>query len=138
MNQTPHRAVFVSGLAAFLPLVFMIPAGISPFDVYGMLGTVATLGFLTAYMLVCVAAPIFLHKEGRLTSRDIVISAVALLAMGLALVGNVYPVPPPPFSYLPYIYLVLLLAGLAWSLVLNSRSTPFSDDLARDLDAIPE
>jgi amino acid transporter len=138
MNQTPHRAVFVSGFAAFLPLAFLIPAGISPFDVYGMLGTVATLGFLTAYMLVSIAAPIFLHKEGRLRLTDIAISAVALLAMGLALVGNVYPVPPSPFSYLPYIYLALLLGGLAWSLVLNSRSTPFSDPLTHDLDAIAE
>jgi amino acid transporter len=120
-NKTPHRAVAVSGVATLLPLGVMIVTGVSPFDVYGLLGTLATFGFLTAYMLVSVAAPIFLRNEGRLTSRDVFVSALALMAMGLALVGNVYPAPPAPYAFLPYIYLGLLVFGLSWSMVMNSR-----------------
>jgi amino acid transporter len=137
-NQTPHRAVTVSGLAAFLPLVALILSGIGPLDVYGLLGTLATFGFLTAYMLVSLAAPIFLRAQGRLTFRDIAISAIALIAMAVAFAGSVYPVPAPPYSYLPYIYFGLLLAGLAWSVALNAKATPFSEDLATDLDAVAE
>ena len=135
-NQTPHRAVFVSGLAAFVPLAALTLWGVRSFDVYGLTGTFATFGFLTAYILVCIAAPIFLRTQGRLNIRDIVISALALFVMGLAFLGNIYPAPPAPYSYLPYIYLALLLAGLAWSMVLNSRATPFTEDLPADLDAI--
>jgi hypothetical protein len=89
-------------------------------------------------MLVSLAAPIFLRAQGRLTFRDIAISAIALIAMAVAFAGSVYPVPAPPYSYLPYIYFGLLLAGLAWSVALNAKATPFSEDLATDLDAVAE
>jgi amino acid transporter len=119
--------VAVSGLAVFVPLGVMTWIGVSPFDVYGLLGTLATFGFLTAYMLVSVAAPIFLRNEGKLTLKDIAISVLALAAMTLALLGNVYPAPPPPYTYLPYIYLVLLVLGLSWSLVMNARAASGSE-----------
>jgi amino acid transporter len=136
-NQTPHRAVAISGLAAFLPLGLLTWLGVGALDVYGLLGTIATFGFLTAYMLVSIAAPIFLHAQGRLAFRDVVISGVALLAMGMAFVGSIYPLPAPPYSYLPYIYLALLLGGLTWSVVLNARN-PFPGKLETDLDAVAE
>jgi amino acid transporter len=134
-NQTPHRAVVVSGAAVFFPLAGLTWAGVAPLDVYGLLGTLATFGFLTAYVMVCVAAPMFLRREGRLTMRAVTISILALLAMGVALVGSVYPAQPAPYSYLPCIYLGLLLAGLAWSMVVNSRTPVFVQDLSPNLDA---
>jgi amino acid transporter len=137
-NKTPHRAVAVSGLATFLPLGLLTWMGVSSFDVYGLLGTLATFGFLTAYILVSLAAPIFLRAQGRLGVRDVFVSALALLAMGLAFVGNLYPAPPPPYSYLPYIYFALLAIGLSWSMVLNSRTSALADKLAADLDAVVE
>jgi amino acid transporter len=136
-NQTPHRAVAVSGFMTFLPLGILTWIGLSAADIYGLLGTLATFGFLTAYILVSIAAPVFLHAQGHLTFRGAAVSLLALIALALALVGNVYPAPPPPYSYLPYIYLTLLLAGLAWSTVLNSRSTP-SAELGNDLDAVAD
>ena len=36
------------------------------------------------------------------------------LAMLLALVGNLYPVPEGPYGKLPYVYLAYLLAGMLW------------------------
>lgn len=137
-NQTPHRAVVVSGVAVFIPLCFMISLGITPSDVYGMCGTLATFGFLTAYVLVCISAPLFLHREKRLTPWDTVISALALAAMGLALLGNIYPVPPAPYSYLPYTYLAFLVTGLAWSVFLNSRHLAFNRNPQTDLDSVVE
>ncbi len=137
-NQTPHRAVVLSGLVVFLPLTALISMGVSVVDIYGLLATLATFGFLTAYILVCIAAPVFLRAKGRLTVRDLAISGLALLAMGLAFMGNIYPVPPPPYSYVSYIYVGLLAGGLAWSLLINSRTTAFGDKLSSDLDAVVE
>jgi amino acid transporter len=121
-NQTPHRAVAISGLATFLPLGILILRGTSALDIFGLLGTLATFGFLTAYILVSIAAPMFLRAQRRLGRRDVVVSALALLAMGWAFWGNIYPLPPYPYSYLPYVYLGLLSTGLGWSIVQNSRT----------------
>lgn len=137
-NRTPHRAVVVSGAAAFLPLGVLTFAGIGPSEIYGITGTLATFGFLTAYVLVSIAAPIFLRAQGRLTIRDGVVSALALIAMGVALVGTLYPVPSAPYNWLPYIYVGVLCAGLTWSMVLNARTPGFAEELGPDLDTVAD
>jgi amino acid transporter len=121
-NQTPHRAVLLSSIAAFLPAAIMTLRGVSLFDIYGLVGTLATFGFVTAYILVSAAAPLFLRSMGRLTGQAIGISVLAILAMGAALLGNLYPVPAAPYSYLPYLYAGLLLSGFAWSTIWIARS----------------
>jgi amino acid transporter len=121
-NQTPHRAVLLSSIAAFLPAAIMTLRGVSLFDIFGLVGTLATFGFVTAYILVSAAAPLFLRSRGCLTPQALGISVLAILAMGAALLGNLYPVPAAPYSYLPYLYAGLLLGGFAWSTVWIARS----------------
>ena len=58
------------------------------------------------------AAPLYLRSQGRLTPQALGISVLAILAMSAALLGNLYPVPDAPYSYLPYLYAVLLLDRL--------------------------
>jgi amino acid transporter len=123
-NQTPHRAVLLSSVAAFLPAGIMTLRGVNLFDIYGLIGTLATFGFVTAYILVSAAAPLYLRSRGCLTPQAIAISVLAILAMGAALLGNLYPVPAAPYSYLPYLYALLLLSGFAWSTIWIARSSP--------------
>jgi amino acid transporter len=135
-RQTPHRAVLLSSLATFTPLAILIILKVGALDIYGLTGTIATFGFLTAYILISVAAPIYLRALGRLNARDIAVSILAVLAMGTALLGSVYPVPPAPYSTLPYIYLALLLGGLIWSVVLKARSPLLVDPVGKDLNVL--
>jgi amino acid transporter len=136
-NQTPHRAVLLSSIAAFLPAGIMTLLGLNLFEIYGLIGTLATFGFVTAYILVSAAAPLFLRSRGCLTPQAIGISVLAILAMGAALLGNLYPVPAAPYSYLPYLYLGLLLMGFAWSTIWIARSPSFAPEIPRDLGALP-
>jgi hypothetical protein len=46
-----------------------------------------------------------------------VLAAAGTIAMVLALAGSVYPVPTGAYAWLPYIYLVYLLAGFGWYVV---------------------
>jgi len=131
-NQTPHRAVLWCSIAAFVPAAIMTQRGMDLFEIYGLLGTLATFGFVTVYILVSTAAPIFLRAQSRLTPQAIVISVLAVLAMGAALLGNLYPVPAPPYSYLPYIYAVLLLCGFAWSTIWSARTPSFVPEASGD------
>jgi amino acid transporter len=112
-NQTPSRAVVITGIAAALPVAVLAARGSSGLDVYGWMGSLATYGFIVAYAVVCIALPGYLrlHHAG---SGLQVLPWLAALAMLLALVGNLYPVPEGPYGKLPYIYLIYLACGLAW------------------------
>jgi amino acid transporter len=120
-NQTPHRAVLLSSIAAFLPATVMIWRGMNLLDIYGVTGTLATFGFVTVYILVSAAAPMYLRSQHRLTLQAAGISLLAILAMGAALLGNVYPVPEAPYSYLPAIYAALLLSGFIGSMLWRAQ-----------------
>jgi amino acid transporter len=137
-RQTPHRAVLLTALAAFLPIAILTLLRIAPFDVYGLAGSLATFGFLTAYILISVAAPIYLRSLGRLTAHATIVSVLAILAMGTALLGSLYPVPPAPYSLLPYVYAALLASGFLWSILLNTRSPLTSDRVHDDLNALAD
>ena len=51
-NQTPHRAVLLVLHRRLLPAGIMTLRGMNLFEIYGLIGTLATFGFVTAYILV--------------------------------------------------------------------------------------
>jgi amino acid transporter len=120
-NETPSRAVLVTGAAAVLPVAVLAGRGASGLDVYGWMGSLATYGFIVAYALVCLALPRYLRDHGAYGRGAEVVPWLACAAMVLALVGNLYPVPEGPYGKLPYVYLAYLAAGLVWFAV-RSRS----------------
>jgi amino acid transporter len=113
-NQTPSRAVVITGIAAVAPVAVLAARGASGLDVYGWLGSLATYGFIVAYALVCVALPSYLRDQGVFRPGAQIIPWLAGAAMLLALVGNLYPIPEGPYGKLPFIYLAYLMAGLLW------------------------
>jgi amino acid transporter len=131
-NQTTHRAVLLSSAIAFLPAAVMTLRGMNLFDIYGLIGTLATFGFVTVYILVSAAAPLYLRSQGLLTPQALGISVLAILAMSAALLGNLYPVPEAPYSYLPYLYAALLMTGFAWSTIWSARTPSFLAQIPPD------
>jgi amino acid transporter len=120
-NRTPSRAVVITGLAALFPVAVLAARGSSGLDVYGWMGSLATYGFIVGYALVCIALPRYLRDHGLLRPGAQIVPWLAGLAMLLALVGNLYPVPEGPYGKLPFIYLAYLSAGLLW-FVFRARS----------------
>jgi amino acid transporter len=127
LNQTPGRAILVTGLAAVLPVAVLAARGASGLDVYGWMGSLATYGFIVTYALVCIALPRYLRDHGVFRHGAQIIPWIACGAMVLALVGNLYPVPEGPYGKLPYIYLAYLAAGLLW-FVLRGGKSPVPDE----------
>ena len=130
-NQTPSRAVIVTGVAAVLPVAVLAARGAVGLDVYGWMGALATYGFIVAYALVCLALPRYLRQHEAFSRGAQFVPWLAAAAMLLALIGNLYPVPEGPYGKLPYIYLVYLTAGLVWFL-LRARSKKAA--LARNIE----
>ncbi len=114
-RNAPVAAVIASGILVLLPVCVLVLRGVNGVDIYGWMGSFATYGFLTAYALACVALPFFLRRQNDLSIVMVVLPAAAVVAILLALVGTLYPVPAAPYNRLPYFYLVVLAAGLVWS-----------------------
>jgi amino acid transporter len=113
-NQTPSRAVLITGVATLLPVAILAARGASGLDVLGWLGSLATYGFIVAYGLICAGLPHYLHSHNVFRPGAQIIPWLAGLAMLLTLVGNLYPMPEGPYGKLPYVYLAYLIAGLLW------------------------
>jgi len=127
-NETPHRAVFATGIAAVLPVVVLAARGASGLDVYGWMGSLATYGFIVAYAMVCAVLPRYLRKHGAFRAGSQLLPWLTCGAMLLALAGNLYPVPEGPYGKLPYIYLIYLAAGLVWFLwSRRSKESPLAE-----------
>ncbi|MEI6034578.1 MAG: APC family permease [Verrucomicrobiae bacterium] len=137
-NETPHVAVTVSAILAFVPAAALAALGVAPFDIYGWVGTVATYGFIVTYIIVSVAAPVYLSRRDELKLPAIFSALLAIAFMGTALAGNLYPVPPAPYNWLPYLFLGYLLVGWIWFAVAKRRSSQVIKDIRTDLTAIRE
>ena len=68
-NRTPHVAVTV-----YIGMIFALPAFLmiftNPLTAFGDAGTLAAFGFLVAYYLITVAAPVYLKKIGELRPTE--------------------------------------------------------------------
>ncbi len=120
-HGTPVQAGVLAGAAALLPALVLSLRHVSPANIYGWMGTLAVFGFLTTYALVALALPVYLHGRGRITPGNTLLAGTSLLLMLLALLGTVYPAPPSPDRWFPYLYLLYIALGLGWYAVQQSR-----------------
>ncbi|MEI8102992.1 MAG: APC family permease [Chlorobium sp.] len=131
-NATPHNAVTIASVLAFIPAALLSLNGAGDFDIYGWVGTVATLGFITTYIIVSVAAPLYLKQRGELKAQHVAIAVISTGILGLAILGNLYPVPPAPYSWLPYLFFALLLGGVAWIAIIHKFHPHVVDEIHRE------
>ena len=132
-NETPHIAVTLMALLAFGIPTIAILNHVAPLDLFNYVGTCAAFGFVVAYGLITVAAPVYLKKLGELKTRDKLGCAASLLLLAIPAVGSVYPLPPAPVLYFPYMFLVYLAIGIAWILSFYKHQPSASATIRQDL-----
>jgi amino acid transporter len=113
-QETPAVAGVFTALLVFVPVAILGARGVTAEEMYPLFGTLSVYGFMTAYGLVAVAMPFHLRKVGRLSVRGVLIGVAAAAASLAAMAGTIWPVPPAPYMYLPWIYLAYMAAGMAW------------------------
>jgi NADH:ubiquinone oxidoreductase subunit 6 (subunit J) len=72
----------------------------------------ASFGFLGAYLLVCLAVPVFLAGIGELGAVRVAVAVLAIAILCAAFVLSLFPVPEGPWRYLPYVFAGMLAAGM--------------------------
>jgi amino acid transporter len=142
-NRTPHVAVTMCTFMTFLVPAVMSLFNIKLFDCMGYLGAICSYGFLTVYVLISIAAPVYLHKIGKLRRRDIVFSVVAIAFMMIPVVGSVgipgstmFPPPEAPYNKFPYLFLMYLVATCGWFVFQRLRSPELAGSMRHRVDAI--
>jgi amino acid transporter len=112
VNKTPHVAVIASGIAALLVPGLLVLRHASGFDLYNWLGTIATFGFVVAYLFVVFAALLRLKRTGRASFVNIALAVVTILFLGWALEGSLNLGAPGPEKWLAPIFAAIVTAGV--------------------------
>ncbi|MDE1896110.1 MAG: APC family permease [Rhodospirillales bacterium] len=121
LNETPHIAVVIMGVLSFgLPSLFSLH-GVAVGDLFNDAGTMAAFGFIVAYILVTVAAPLYVRSLGQLKPGHVVLAAISLALLLVPTIGSVYPVPPAPVKYFPYAFAAYFVLGGVWIAFQNRR-----------------
>ncbi|MGD0966069.1 MAG: APC family permease [Candidatus Acidiferrales bacterium] len=115
VNGTPHRALTLfAGISIAVPCL-MIGSGVSMANAMDYLMQIAALGFLGGYLLVCLAAPVYLASQGGLRLHQLAAAILTMCILGAVLLLSLVPVPPGPSRYLPYTFAALLIIGMLFS-----------------------
>ena len=113
---TPHIALTVMAIVMFTVVTIsyfvLVKNGMAVLDEFNDAGTMGAFGFVGAYTLIVLAAPMFLKKRGELKFGHIALCAAAMLLLLIPIVGSVYPVPSAPVNYFPYAFAAYLWFGI--------------------------
>ncbi len=116
-NETPHVAAAASAVLMFIVPTIMSVRGISMSDIYGLNGTIATYGFLVAYICIAVGALVLLAKIKQSSPLVTVSAILGIGMMGIAVYGSVLPYPAAPYGWLPIAFAIYMAAGgVCWFL----------------------
>ncbi len=132
-NRTPYKAI-----SSYIFLILAVPCVLeiftNPLTSFGDAGTLAAFGFLVAYYLITIAAPVYLKKRGELKPRHVVVAVIACVALAVPTIGSFVPVPPFPIRIFPYIFLAWMLVGGSWLYTLNRRKGHIFAEIELDLE----
>src|SRR2546430_11668201 len=103
-NQTPHIGIYlVVPLMVIGPFVIIL-TGHGPLDVINWMGTTATFGFMLAYLLVAIAAPLYLYRRGGPYIAPLVVGVIGSPIMLFVFYSTVLPIHPLTVPRSPHIF----------------------------------
>jgi amino acid transporter len=124
----PQRALALEMLIGLALLTAFRLAGTSALNVFFYLATIGTLSLLVMYVVTNVAAA---RHLGRRSPWQVVAPAGGVLIAGFVLYHNVWPVPPQPYEFFPYLVAGWLAAGLVITAVIPGFSAKVGGGLER-------
>jgi len=125
-NETPHIAAAFAAAMTFLVATAAYVLGVTPFESQGYFGSLCSFGFLSVYILISLAAPVYLFRINQLNVPAVVISALAVGFMILPFLGVVgvpgstlFPTPNFPNNLLVWVFAAYMITGALWLFALK-------------------
>ncbi len=128
-TKAPGVAIWAVAVPMTVIPIAYIAAGSVDTVLTGVEGTLATYGFMLAYGLVALAAPIYLFKlnEGKALAWILgILGAVTMLFVfyvnwiPTAIPNDIFPSLVGSFRWLPYVFLAWTAIGLAWYFIVRA------------------
>jgi amino acid transporter len=143
-NETPYIAVGLSALITFLiPASLYLLSGVGAFEAQGYFGTLSCFGFLVVYILISIAAPIYLRSLGKLNRAALAYSVAGIAFMILPFVGMVgvpgsalFPPPACPNNLLVWLFFAYMVIGLVWLMFQKARKPEMMPDMRGAIETI--
>ncbi|TMF65365.1 MAG: hypothetical protein E6I17_13100 [Chloroflexi bacterium] len=77
---------------------------------------------MLAYLLVAIAAPLYLYRRGEPYIAPLVVGIIGSLIMLYVYYSSVWPIQPMPGPLWPIIFVSWMIIGFAWYFIVRSRS----------------
>jgi amino acid transporter len=142
-NRTPYVAVALSALVTFSVPSLLYATGVSAFDCQGYFGTLCSFGFILVYILISVAAPVYLASLGQLTRQAIAYSAAGIAFMLVPLIGTIgipgseqLPTPDAASLLLVGIFAAYMALGAAWLVLQRTRRPDMIAQMQSAIDSV--
>lgn len=131
-HHSPHWALGVSMVIGLLVAAVFVPFTDSPSNVYGWTGALATVAVIIAYGMTSVAAAMYFWKEdiAKRHYHQFIPLVVAVPLLAYTFYSQIFPVPPAPLRYWPYVMLVFL--GIGVGILYVQRKQVVTRDAAWD------
>jgi amino acid transporter len=130
-THAPSVAIWTVAIPMTAVPVAYIAAGSTDTVLTGEEGTLATYGFMLAYALVALAAPVYLKKIGTPRPLAWVLGVLGAVVMAFvfyvnwipqAVSNDIFPALTWPYWTLPYVFLGWTALGLAWYRAVRRRN----------------
>jgi amino acid transporter len=109
--------------------------GMSGFDIISAMGSIATFGFLLVYILVPIAAPIYLRSLRALPADHIVVAIASILFLLIPTIASFYPLPAAPADKFPLYFGAYMLVGIVWFAWLRLTSSGVVERIRQDSES---
>jgi amino acid transporter len=116
VHHTPTFAIAFLQLSGIVA-VMLVGLLLRPADIFGFLGTIATLAVIVLYSMANLALTSYVRREhpGDFSVwQHAVIPWIGTLALLPVLFVTVYPIPPWPYNITPYLFVLALISGFGY------------------------
>jgi amino acid transporter len=147
VRKTPTTAIVTVALPMFLIPLLTTLLKQSPIDGTGWTGTLATFGFMLAYALVALGAPLYLRRINEAGAVVWVLGMIGLVSMIVVFYASWLPqtipvIAFPPLTglyiWLPYMWMVWTAVGLIWYFIVRSRTPDVARGVGSRFETVEE